>query len=389
VLACLGLVARLVLAARQGGALQFEDERDYHRIAQHLLAGHGFVGAWGPTAFRPPGQPLWLSAVYAVVGVDARSAAIAQAVLASTLPFAMARLARLISRRPSVSIGAAAVAALHPGLVYASATLYPVVLTTVTLGWGLTLVVGAGLLGVAALATPYFAPMPVVAALLALRASAERPARRLPAVALAALVGLAPCAAWTARNARVLGAWTLGTSGGFNLALGANDAATPRSGNWIAPPALAAEDDRDEVVRDRAYRVQAARWISTHKTRWAALVGARAIAIFDSVGRPRTRGAHDGWPARLVGLALLPLAVGGVFGVVVYRRSNAALLTGAAFACVLVAAAPTIVKPRFRFPVDPALGTFAVAMGAAAVRKIRRAVRPRDARAKEVVRCPA
>ena len=62
------MVARLVLAARAGGALRFYDERDYHAIALHLLAGAGFSGEHGPTAFRAPGQPLVLASVYAGVG---------------------------------------------------------------------------------------------------------------------------------------------------------------------------------------------------------------------------------------------------------------------------------------------------------------------------------
>ncbi|HMO43411.1 MAG TPA: hypothetical protein PKB04_08830, partial [Phenylobacterium sp.] len=49
------------------------------------------------------------------------------------------------------------------------------------------------------------------------------------------LVGLAPSAVWVARNAVVLGQPTLGTHGGYNLALGADDRATPRPGNAFEP----------------------------------------------------------------------------------------------------------------------------------------------------------
>lgn len=357
-----------MLLARSRGELSFFDERDYHAIGVALSREFSYASVHGPTAFRPPGQPFFLAAVYAVFGPSIRAAELVQSLLLTTVPFAAARLARLVSRRPGVALAAAAIAALHPALSYAALSLYPVVLTVVTLSWGLVLsaegllrgrprrvVKGAVLLGLAAACTPYFAPLPLVVAGLALR-------RRARVAALASLLSLLPLLAFAVRNAHTLGTFTVSTTSGLNLVLGANDEATPRSGNWIEPPTLSEADARDELTRDKAYRAQAHAWIRAHPTRWLGLSAARAAMVLDSVGRPRTRGAHDDRLAHLAGLALLPVVLLGVLGLFVYRRSVAAQLSAAALACVMLAAAPTLVKPRFRFPVDPALGTFAAAL---------------------------
>lgn len=287
---------------------------------------------------------------------------IVQAILLATLPFAVARLARLVTSRPRAAIVAAALAALHPGLAYASATLYPVALTTVALTWGLLfcaealqggsaarLFAGVALLAIATAATPYFLPLPIVVAILARK-------RRVVAL-LVLVVGLAPTAAWSLRNARAVGTFSPNTAADYNLALGANDEATPRSGNWIEP----VRPPGDEVARARAYRERAHRWIAENPGRFLYLSTARAILVFDSVGKPSTRGAHDGLLAKLIGFAMLPFTLLALVELVRSRRTNVAILTAAAVACVVLAAAPTIVKPRFRFPCDPSLSVFAAA----------------------------
>jgi len=278
-MASLALFARVVLLHRSQGALTFFDERDYHALGQSLANGAGFLGVHGPTAFRPPGQPVFLGLVYALLGPSVRGAQLVQCLLLATLPFAAARIARLVSRQPGVSIGAAAFAAFHPGLSYAALSLYPAVLTAVALTWG--------------------------------------------------------------------------------IALAAEGLTTSRPHVWIAE----------------------------HPMRWTALSLGRAVAVLDSVGRPKTQGRHDAVLAKLAGYALFPVVLLGLLGTVWFRRSVVAQLSGAALACVVLAAAPTLVKPRFRFPCDPALGALAAAsLGALSAR-----VRARDAKARErsQQRCPA
>jgi hypothetical protein len=261
--------------------------------------------------------------------------------------------------------------AIHPALAYASASLYPVTLTAVALTLGVWLVVsalergtrvagvvGALLLGVAGACATYLAPLPLAAAAAAI-------ARRRFGLALSmALIGLAPAGAWAARNAMVLGSAQLSTNGGFNLALGANDRATPLSGNWIEPDLSRAEVPDDEVERDRAYRASAVRWIRENPARYAGLAAGRALAALDSVGKPRTAGAHGSLASELVGWALAPFVALSLVGLWLKRRSPVAWLSGAALALVMLSSAATIAKPRFRFPCDPLLFVFSVAAAA-------------------------
>ncbi len=58
-----GLTA--LVAVRSGDDLRYLDEKSYDQLARQLIAGQGHVSDNGrPTAFRPPGYPWLLSAVY-------------------------------------------------------------------------------------------------------------------------------------------------------------------------------------------------------------------------------------------------------------------------------------------------------------------------------------
>jgi hypothetical protein len=363
----LGVLMRVVLVFNGGGHFAFADERDYDSIATALLAGDGFSLHGQPSAFRPPGQSVFLAAIYALSGHHPLVAELVQAVLVAVVPFAVLALGRRATARPLVPEIAAALAAVHPGLAYASATVYPVSLTAAALAVGIWLAAevsrrrGIGLatlaglaLGTAGAATPYFVPLPALIALVVYRRVGA-----LAAIMLASM-GLLPAAAWMTRNAVALGAPTLGTNGGYNLALGANDRATFRSGNWIEPDPIDEAAARTELARDAAWARAGRRWIAEHPARWAGLALGRALAVLDSVGKPRTSGLHENRWAKLVGWAMLPWIVFGVAGLWIDRRALEARIVALTFLLVLASSSATIVKPRFRFPVDPLLAIFAV-----------------------------
>jgi len=188
---------------------------------------------------------------------------------------------------------------------------------------------------------------------------------------------LAPTVWWVARNRAVVGTASLGTNAGFNLALGANDRATAFSGNWIEPDPIPQRIRNDELARDRVWTDAAKRWIEAHPARWAGLAAARALATLDSVGHSRTRDLHDSTLAKVAGWAMLPWVLLAVVGLVLERRSAAGQLTATALLLVAASAALTIVKPRFRFPVDPLLAAFAAVAVARIADAVRRSRRPR------------
>ena len=193
------------------------------------------------------------------------------------------------------------------------------------------------------------------------------------------LVGLLPVGLWVARNADVLGAPVLGTHGGYNLALGANDRASVFSGNAIEPDLARAEAPDHEVARDRAYREVALAWIARNPERWLSLAAGRALATLDSTGRPATGQAPRGAAVWVMGLAVSAGVVAGLAGLVLSRRRIAAQLLTAAFLLVLVSAAATITKPRFRFPCDPLLGVYGLVVVRALTSRIHRRRRTRTA----------
>jgi hypothetical protein len=369
----LGVLIRLAFVAKLGGNMMFADERDYDSIGQAIANGQGFVLNGVPTAFRPPGEPLVLSVVYAFVGHRVVVVEVLQALLLGVVPLAIARMARRHGLDVFWSNLAGATASLHPALAYASATLYPTSLTATALALGVmwsadAIETGcrrqgvlAGLcLGVTGTLTTTFVP---TAGLVAIAAVARR---KWGIAVLIASVAFAPAVAWMARNESVLGAPVLTTNASGNLAIGANDQATPRSGNWVDGPALPPGVGESEVARDHAYRAVALGWIRAHRLRYAALVVGRAIATLDSVGLPTTRGIHDSAVAHVVGYAMLPWVVLGVVGIGIDWRKSTAQVAAAALMCVVVASAFTIVKPRFRFPCDPILAVFSVAVVARA-----------------------
>ncbi|GGG93439.1 hypothetical protein GCM10011586_05270 [Silvibacterium dinghuense] len=396
ILAILGTLLRLALIAGTLHHERFFDEEDYHTIGLHLSQGMGFkdglyavtmhdgkpvvVDKTYFTAYRAPGQPVLVALVYGVLAhtppiltqhlpVVLRSnpavfVEIVEALLLAVLPFVCARLGLALGLSPLAANLAAALAAFHPALAYASITLYPTVLTTTALTLGvwyswqcieqnrISRAVAAGVaLGIAGAATTTFAPAAFLAAVILVL----KKRMRMAIIVLA--IGLAPALAWMMRNQRMLGDFTLATNGGYNLELGANDRATPRSGNWVELPQDWA---KGEVYLDHADRKQAADWIHVHRSRYAELVVLRALAVFDSIGKPKSEGLHSSRLARLVGYALLPVMILGAFGLILYGRHPLAWLTAAALGLVILSSAATIAKPRFRFPCDPLLGVFAV-----------------------------
>ena len=362
VLAVLGTLLRFALIALTPKE-HFLDEVVYDYIGVSLSHGLGFKDI-GFLAYRAPGQPAFIGLIFTLFGHRPIVVEIVGAILLASLPFLCSRIGLSLGLGPLAANLGATLAAFHPGLTYASTTLYPTVLTTVALTLGIWLcweslernravwAIAAGLaLGVAGAATTTFAPFAFLAAvIIAFK-------RRLKMAALVAVVGLAPALAWMIRNEIVLHDFVLSTNGGYNLEIGANDQATPRSGNWVDPPL---DWTVGEVRFDHNLRNQAMAWIRAHPGRYAELSVLRALAVFDSVGRPRTQGLHSGRLAHIAGYALLPVVLLGAAGLILYRWHPVAWLAAAALALVVFSSALTLAKPRFRFPVDPLLCVFAV-----------------------------
>ena len=211
------------------------DGHYYHFGAMRLAAGLGYsddvvvngVKTWHPWAHYPVGYSAFLAAVYRVFGSGLATGPVANAVVGALIVAVVHRLSLRAMTLNRARI-AAAITALHPGLIVYSAVLMSelvctlLVLTAAWIAvrhvrWTTTIVAGV-LLGFATLVRPSaLVAAPLMALLL--------PVPRLVAVQRAIVVtGVAifTVLPWTYRNCRVMdGCALVSTNGGWNLAIGA------------------------------------------------------------------------------------------------------------------------------------------------------------------------
>lgn len=114
----LALAVRLFAATAYYEPQPSADAADYHRLAAGVAGGAGYVNEAGsPTAWRPPGYPFFLAAVYAVFGPDVRAATLAQAVLGALTAVLLAIFAGQVAGRREALL-AGLLAAVYPGFFW-------------------------------------------------------------------------------------------------------------------------------------------------------------------------------------------------------------------------------------------------------------------------------
>lgn len=386
------LILAVALAVRVGVVLAtrgFEpvaDPADYERYARSLAGGEGFpdstAPAGGPTAYRPPLYPLFLSLPYLAGGPDGLMVArLVQAFLGTvTVALIGVVAAQLWGRRPALA--AMAIAAVYPPLLVIGASLLtepllvPLELAAVATAlqarrdpgrarWPLA---AGGLAGLAALTRPnaILLLLPLAAGLWATGGFA----RRAAAPAAAVLVAVAVIAPWTVRNLVEMDRLIpVSTQTGFTLAGTYNDTARldhERPAEWIEwfrderyaryarPDSGLAEAELGERLRQGAfdyalehptYVLEVAFWNGARMLHLTGLDDARrdagAIGIDEPLGE-----------AGVVGFWLVAaLALAGA-ATAAARRAPRWL-----WAIPLVMASTVLVigYVRFRAPIDPFL----------------------------------
>lgn len=299
----LALFARVIYV---GVIAQFDspptfDGISYDLLATHLLAGKGYTLERGmPTAFRPPGYPLFLTGIYAIFGhrVEiARAIQIALDVLTCVLLYALG--AQLFN--PRVGLLTALFGALYPLLIYMTGELYGETVAIFVILCAIWLVlldfkvptrwrsiVAGLLLGFAILIRPNFllwVPLGLVWVWL------NQPPRR--ALVLSATLLILPAfviAPWALRNYLRFGAFIpLTTQSGVNLWQGNNPLADgagvwPLPENWNGddPPTREIMGWRglSEVENSARFASVALTWIQTHPAEAALLVPRKLVQVW-------------------------------------------------------------------------------------------------------------
>ena len=243
-----GLLVRLAILANTGGlTAKIVDEQQYSRIAQNLVAGHGFGWAENePTSIRPPLYPALLAAVWRVSPNNLQAVRVVQILLG----LATAVLVYVLGSRvygPAVGAWAAAVCWLYPSLIFFNFLILTETLFTFLLvAFVLTVVllvqiprpafaIACGIaLGLGALTRSILWPLPLILCpLLAVLIRAPL-ARRLALPCLVLAGYAAVVAPWAVRNTRLQGVVTIvDTMGGMNLRMG-NYEYTPDDRMWDA-----------------------------------------------------------------------------------------------------------------------------------------------------------
>lgn len=321
------------------------DAVDYNRLAVGIAHGKGYGPSLfpqgGPSAFRPPGYPYVLGAVYAATNDSMTAGRLAGAVLGTIAVVLIATLATLVwGRRTGVVAGV--IAAVYPAFIATGSVLLSEALFLPLFVGSLVCsvryrearsvrwMVAAGLLtGLAVLARPLGALVILVMALFALRRPFERRALvALGAGVAAVVVVIVP---WTIRNAVVTHRFVLLTDySGADLA-GTYNAQTQHAAvlptAWRPPqynPQFAAVmSDRglsevqlmgrlksDAETYIRHHPVSVVRTAAYGTVRMADLTGTSwSQRSFEAIGYGRRVGlvAMAGW------YVLALLAVGGLF----------------------------------------------------------------------------
>jgi hypothetical protein len=291
----LALVPRLYVALAWAGEPVW-DGHYYDFGARRIAQGLGYSDdltiagtlVWHPWCHYPVGYSAVLALFYRLLGSGPSIAAVLDSLTGAALAVVTWALARH-ALSPLRARIAGLLVALHPGLILYSAlvmseplaallTLTAFWLAVRDVSWRRGLVVGALVLGLAALVRPQALLCAPFLGLVA-RGAEMRWWRARWAVAACA-IALVPVLPWTARNCRVMdGCALVSTNAGWNLAIGAFPRATGRFETLRASDGCPVVSG--QVQQDRCWLDYGLHQIAAHPWHWLKLVPAKLGFTFD------------------------------------------------------------------------------------------------------------
>ncbi len=382
VLFVVALVPRLWVALAWAGEPVW-DGHYYDFGARRIAQGLGYSDdinvagqlVWHPWCHYPVGYSAMLAGFYRLFGASHAVAAVANSLVGAALAVVTWSLARhaLSSTRARA---AGLIVALHPGLVLYAALLMsePLAALLTLLAFWVTvgardprrgIVLGALVLGVAALVRPQALLCAPFLALVLTRAATADGKTPWKTVSLGALVAcavaLVPVLPWTARNCRVMdGCALVSTNAGWNLAIGAFPRATGRFETLRSSDGC--REVTGQVQQDRCWLHYGLDQIRQRPGHWLALIPAKLGFTFDHESfevEYLHEARPEAWPeprrAGTRGLTTLAhrlLLAAAALGCVAFpssRRPRGAMVQGALLvqAGVLVAVAFAVDVPTF------------------------------------------
>ncbi|MCJ7509039.1 MAG: radical SAM protein [candidate division Zixibacteria bacterium] len=375
----LSFALRFIWVSKLGPEFYWADERDYDKIATNLIEGKGYtLDGVEPTAFRPPGQSIFLASLYFLFGHDLLLVRIVQSILGSLACLLVYLICIKLSFSQLCSILAGILAALYPYNIYAAGSFYPINLLTLLLllatlclidafnRYNKFSLVGAGIcLGLGALSVPYtlilFLYVPFWLTLSPRTSTLKRKLTYFSIVSIAFALTVAP---WLARNSFVFNKVAFSTNGGYNFWLGNNPEATFSSGNKVLiPKELSKKLDlvTSEVEKEEIFVEEALSFIQEHPTRFAQLTLGKALNFFSFYPETATQNEHTTRRSKIISiLSYGPILILGILGMYALRRRWKEMsIFFWYFIYFMLVCSFTIPKIRFRLPLDVYLVIFA------------------------------
>ncbi|TFG88512.1 MAG: hypothetical protein E4H17_02230, partial [Gemmatimonadales bacterium] len=135
----LALLIRLAYVLTLQPRLFWFDGEHYSRLATGLLEHGSYLNDRGrPSAYWPPGYPLFMAAVYAFFGVNIVAVRVAQCLLGAATVAVVHRIARRVLDRNGAWLAALATA-LYPLFIYSAGADMPVTLQIALIAGGVLL----------------------------------------------------------------------------------------------------------------------------------------------------------------------------------------------------------------------------------------------------------
>ena len=286
------LIASSALALISGDSLRYPDERDYSNLAQSMLEGKGYANEEGdPTAYRPPGWPFVLTAVFSIYDHPLAAKLLNAIALAGTAWL----LSSLVARNAAHGqIFVPLILLIYPLVWYTATTLYPQIFGAALLAAILVLLnqdvrsvarcsIAGLLLGFLILNIPAFlllTPLILTGLYLSNKESTVLIAKRSVLILCCAAAVVVP---WTMRNAYTLQAFVpVSTNSGINLLLGNSENTGPNKGvNVDISHYQNQTQEMSEVQKDKHYRKAAVSWILTNPSAAATLYVRKVLNYFN------------------------------------------------------------------------------------------------------------
>jgi hypothetical protein len=272
----------------------------YVSKATALANGQGYANNGVPTAFWPPGYPIFLAGVFKAFGSSLAVAKATNIVLWTATTVLVYLLGLRLDGRATAAVAAFTVALFPEFILFANLTSSENLFIPLVLGaalafspkqkmsgppnWKRSLLAGL-LLGFAVVVRTTAVLLPPLMALVLVLWYRSRPAF-ISACLLLAAFAISP-AAWVVRNAVVMGSPVLSTNGGISMWTGNNPLATGGYRLKGPTPPTDISTPEKELASNSQYTKAAITFVVTEPARFIALVPEKAVQLF---AKPATLG---------------------------------------------------------------------------------------------------